>query len=44
MSEEESKTNQTFSRPVRLSDLFDVPFDTSSKHKYNRNYFKVSKS
>ena len=38
MSEEESKTNQTFSRPVRLSDLFDAPLDTSSKNKYNRNY------
>ena len=38
MSEEESNINQTFSRPVKLSDLFDGSHDTSSKKKYNKNY------
>jgi hypothetical protein len=37
MSEKET-TNQTFSRPARLSDFFDGEHDTSSKNKYNKNY------
>lgn len=38
MSENESTTNQTFSRPAKLSDFLDNADITSNKNKYNNNY------
>jgi hypothetical protein len=38
MSETESTTNQTFSRPAKLSDFLDGVDIISSKNNYNNNY------
>lgn len=38
MSEKESTTNQTFSRPATLSDFLDEADIISNKNKYNNDY------
>ena len=42
MSEQNSNTNHTFSRPARLSDFFDGHFDTSHKNKYNTHFSHIN--